>query len=59
VTEKLKDDMKEALRHVEKKYATILENWDGDNKKLGKIDHSLKELIEKQPKNLFDLLRSY
>jgi|GEM_PF-5128784 len=59
VTEKLKDEMKDALRNIERTYANILEAWDGDNKKLGKIDENLNELVKKQPKNIIDLLRSY
>jgi parallel beta-helix repeat protein len=59
VTEKLKDDMKDALRNIERTYANILEAWDGDNKKLGDIDENLNELVKKQPKNIIDLLRSY
>lgn len=59
VTEKLKDDLKEVLRNVERKYATILEAWDGDNRKLKNMKHEIKKLIEKQPENILDLLRSY
>lgn len=59
VTEKLKDDMKEALRDIERKYANVLECWDGDNKKLADIEDQLNKMLDKQPKNLLDLLRSY
>ena len=59
MTEKLKDDMKEALRDIERKYANVLECWDGDNKKLADIEDQLNKMLDKQPKNLLDLLRSY
>jgi parallel beta-helix repeat protein len=59
VTNKLKDEMKETLRNVERKYATILEGWDGDNKKLADLEDELNMLIDGQPKNALDLLRSY
>jgi hypothetical protein len=59
VTGKLKNEMKESLRNIERKYATILEGWDGDNKKLSDLEDELNLLIKNQPKNAFDLLKSY